>query len=395
MRTAYFDCISGLSGDMLLGALVDVGLDTKVLREMISSLGLEKVCNIDATRVLKNGISATQVIVELLEKKQTPRRLSDVKKIIRDSNLSNSIRTRSIRVFERLAKVEARIHGRSVEQVHFHEVGAVDSIVDIVGVVTGLEVLGITNAFSSPLPLGSGFIQTEHGNIPLPSPATVELLQGVPVYDSGVKGEMVTPTGAALLTEFVTEFGRLPSMKILASGFGAGTRDIPDRPNVLRVIIGEPAFRDAEETQTVAVLETNIDDSSPEFLAYLMERLLEKGALDVAFFPAQMKKNRPGVRVQVIAQPNRTEELSQIIFEETTTLGIRFRFDQRKVLARTEKMVESPWGKIRAKVVERKGKFLLVPEYEECRMVAKRHNIPLRKVYTWIQSRDENMSDSK
>lgn len=391
MRIAYFDCVSGVSGDMILGSMVDAGMPAEVLVETVSHLGLEDECRIEVGKVLKNGISGTKVTVELRKKQQKARGLLDVENIIRGSTLSPSVRNRSIKVFQRLAKAEASVHGCSPDEVHFHEVGAVDSIVDIVGAVAGLEALKVGHVYASALPLGSGFVKTQHGNIPLPSPATVELLRGVPVYDSHVLAEMVTPTGAALLTEFVMQFGQLPAMRISNIGYGAGTREIPDRPNLLRLIIGEPVSSDAMETEMVAVLETTIDDSSPEFLGYVMECLLESGALDVAFFPAQMKKNRPGVQVQVIARPNEVEKFSGIIFGETTTLGVRYRFEQRMVHARTSRMIDSQWGKIKVKEVRRGHEVLLVPEYEECRRIARQHNIPLRDVYAWVLTKGRDI----
>lgn len=384
MRTAYFDCICGASGDMLLGALVDVGLEPVALHKTISSLGLEDACTIRVAKVLKHGISATQVTVEACQERRIPRSLSEIRRIIQDSNLPIAIKLRSIKVFERLAEVEARIHGCDIDEVHFHEVGAVDSIVDIVGVITGLEVLGLKYIFASALPVGSGWIETAHGSLPLPSPATVELLKGVPVYDSGLRGEILTPTGAALLTEFVTRFGPFPSMKILATGYGAGARDIPERPNILRLIIGEPISQDNVHTDTVTVLETSIDDSSPEFLGYLMDLLLDRGALDVSYFPVHMKKNRPGVQVQVIARPDEAEKLCRIIFDETTTLGVRLKNEVRRVAARSACIIDSPWGEMKVKVVERGQELMLVPEFEECKKIARQHGIPLRKVYSWV-----------
>ena len=395
MKIAYFDCNSGASGDMLLASLLDAGLQLDELYQAIFSLGLEKQCRIKARKVLKNHISATQVIIEPSREQQIPRRLSDIKKIIQESSLPDEVKARSINVFQRLGNVEAKIHGCPVEEIHFHEVGAVDSIVDIVGVLMGLKILDIRGVFASSLPLGSGFVATEHGNLPLPAPATIELLKGVPVYDSGIRAEMVTPTAAALLTEVAEQFGGVPAMKIMGVGYGAGSRDLPDRPNIVRVIIGQRNDESNVESDLVGILETNVDDSSPEFLGYLMERLLEEGALDVAFFPAQMKKNRPGVQVQVIGLPHDTQRLSQIVFEETTTLGIRVRFEQRWVAIRETSALDSPWGKIKVKVVKGQDRAVFVPEYEECRAIASKHNIPLKEVYVWVQSKIAEINDSK
>ncbi len=395
MKVAYFDCFSGASGDMLLGALLDAGMELEKLQDMISSLGLAQECSIKINRVLKSRISATQIIIEPSQKQQTLRRLSDIKKIIHDSSLPDELKSRSIDVFQRLAEVEASIHECPVEEVHFHEVGGVDSIVDIVGVLMGLRILGIEKVFASALPLGSGFVVTEHGNLPLPAPATMELLKGVPVYDSGIQTEMVTPTGAALLTEVVEKFGGLPAMKILGVGYGAGSRDLTGRPNVVRIIIGERHDEKNMDSDVIGIIETNIDDSSPEFLGYLMERLLEEGALDVAFFPAQMKKNRPGVQVQIIGLPHELRKLCQIAFEETTTLGVRVRFEQRWIAHRYTQILDSPWGKVRVKAVEKDGSVVFVPEYEECKRIARGHNIALKEVYAWVHSKAAEIDDSK
>ncbi len=287
-------------------------------------------------------------------------------------------------IFESLARVEGHIHNLPPDQVHFHEVGAVDSIIDIVGTVYALEILGIDRLLVSPLPLGSGFVKTAHGRIPVPAPATLALLKGVPVLNSGVQQEMVTPTGAALATGLAASFGPMPPMVVQNVGYGVGSREFQDRPNLLRIIIGHEEH--GRQTDTVVVLETNLDDMSPEGLGYLMERLLEAGALDVVFLPAQMKKNRPGVQVQVIGRPEQKDPLMEIMAQETTTLGIRFRYTRRRVLERNQEKVESPWGKIAVKRVIREKSSRLVPEYDVCRKIALKNNIPLQDIYQWIDS---------
>jgi len=386
MKIAYLDCFSGASGDMLLGALIDAGLDVDVIRGVLAGLGIEGY-QLKANKVLKKQISATKIWLEGSEKDQAPRTLSIIRALIQGSSLSDTVKRRSTQVFEHLAKAEAKIHGCPPEEIHFHEIGAVDSIVDIVGVLTGLEAMGIAKVFASALPLGSGFTHCDHGKIPLPAPATVELLKGIPVYDSGLGQELVTPTGAALLREIVEKFGTFPPMQILETGYGAGTRDLTDRPNVLRMIIGEVSEEAPKATEIVSLLETTIDDSTPELLGYLMEQLFEAGALDVAFFPVHMKKNRPGVHIQVMAQPNDHERLTDIIFRETTTLGVRLQHVQRTTLARSEEKVDSPWGPMRVKRIrEAVGADRIVPEYEVCRQIAKRHQIPLKEVYAWIEA---------
>lgn len=390
MKIAYFDCFSGASGDMLLGALVDCGMDPGVLEKIISSLGLARACRVRIERVLKNKISATQIFIELTSEDQPQRTLSDIREIITNSDLSADVKTQSLSVFQRLAEAEAKIHGCRPDNIHFHEVGAIDSIVDIVGVVAGLEALGVQEVFASPLPLGSGFAKTQHGQIPLPSPATVELLKGVPVYGSGTASEMVTPTGAALLREFVRRFGPIPAMEITKIGYGAGIRDLSDRPNVIRLLIGEALSSMESKTDLVMLLETAIDDASPELMGYVMERLLEEGALDVAFFPVHMKKNRPGVHLEVIARPQEADRLCDIILSEITTLGIRYQMLQRKVLERWQEEIESPWGSLRIKKVRRvSGEVWIVPEYEACKEVARKHRISLGRVFAWVERLNE------
>ena len=390
MKIAYFDCFSGASGDMLLGALVDCGMDPGVLEKIISSLGLARACRVRIERVLKNKISATQIFIELTSEDQPQRTLSDIREIITNSDLSADVKTQSLSVFQRLAEAEAKIHGCRPDNIHFHEVGAIDSIVDIVGVVAGLEALGVQEVFASPLPLGSGFAKTQHGQIPLPSPATVELLKGVPVYGSGTASEMVTPTGAALLREFVRRFGPIPAMEITKIGYGAGIRDLSDRPNVIRLLIGEALSSMESKTDLVMLLETAIDDASPELMGYVMERLLEEGALDVAFFPVHMKKNRPGVHLEVIARPQEADRLCDIILSEITTLGIRYQMLQRKVLERWQEEIESPWGSLRIKKVRRvSGEVWIVPEYEACKEVARKHKISLGRVFAWVERLNE------
>jgi uncharacterized protein (TIGR00299 family) protein len=317
------------------------------------------------------------------EKEQGQRNLEAICKIIQQSSLSRSVKEKCVRIFEALASAEGAIHNKPVEEIHFHEVGAVDSIVDIVGAVYGLEHLGIKSLFVSPLPLGSGFVQTTHGRIPIPAPATVALLEGMPVYDSGIQEEMVTPTGASLMKVLATSFGAMPPMVIEKAGYGAGKRNLLDRPNLLRILLGDPQTQ--ERVDTVVVLESNIDDMSPEWMGYLMDCLFNAGALDVVFCPVHMKKNRPGVQIQVVGRPDQRDELVQILFNETSTLGIRFGFSQRKVLQRTAEEVDSPWGKIKVKkIIKGDGSTLFQPEYEACRNVATNINRPLREVFYWV-----------
>ena len=266
--------------------------------------------------------------------------------------------------------------------------GAVDSIIDIVGTVYALETLGIERLLVSPLPLGSGFVDTAHGRIPVPAPATLALLKGVPILNSGVQQEMVTPTGAALAAGLAASFGPMPPMVVQKVGYGVGSRELPDRPNLLRIIIGHE--EDEKQADNVVILETNLDDMRPESLGYLMERLFEAGALDVVFFPAQMKKNRPGVQVQVMGKPEQKDRLMEIMVRETTTLGIRYRYTRRMILERSQETVESPWGKMSVKRVIREKSPYLLPEYDVCREIAIKNNIPLRQVYEWIEGLNNN-----
>ncbi|MCF8146792.1 MAG: nickel pincer cofactor biosynthesis protein LarC [Deltaproteobacteria bacterium] len=382
MKIAYLDCFSGISGDMFLGALLDGGLPFDRLKEGLSSLPLHGF-RMDARREARHQIFGTRFSVAVEEGRHAHRDLRLIREIIQGGDLSRTVKEKSIAIFESLARVEGAIHNRPAEEVHFHEVGAVDSIIDIVGAVYGLEYLDLEKLFVSPLPLGSGFTRSAHGTIPVPAPATLALLKGVPLLDGGTPHEMVTPTGAALIKGLAGSFGPMPPMTIDSIGYGVGSRDLPDRPNLLRVLMGRD--RPGDATETVVVLETNVDDSNPEWLGFLMERLLGAGALDVAFIPVQMKKGRPGVQIQVIGGPDQGDLLMAILMEETTTLGIRFRHSQRRVVPRSFKEVDSPWGKIRVKtIIKREGCPLLAPEYEGCREIALKHHVPLREVYQWI-----------
>jgi len=391
MKIAYLDCFSGISGDMFLGALLDAGLPFDRLKEGLATLPLHGY-RIKMNREARHQIAGVRFLVEVDEGRHSHRDLKLIRSIIHEADLPETVRGKSIAIFELLAQVEGEIHNRPAEEVHFHEVGAVDSIIDIVGTVYGLEYLNISKLFVSPLPLGSGFTQSAHGTIPLPAPAALALLRGVPLLDGGTPHEMVTPTGAALIRGLAGSFGPMPPMTLDAIGYGVGSRDLSDRPNLLRILIGRDQPEDA--TETVVVLETNVDDTSPEWLGFLMERLLNGGALDVAFIPVQMKKGRPGVQIQIIGRPEDGDPLMAILMEETTTLGIRFRYNQRKVVPRSFQEVDTPWGRIRVKTVLRKdGSRLLAPEYEVCREIALKHSIPLREVYQWIAGLNRGVSE--
>ena len=393
MKTAFLDCFSGLSGDMFLGSLLDAGLSFDTLKQGLRTLPFHGY-DLERKREMRQRISGTRFLVHLDKKfhekhghtksAHENRGLEAIGEIIDRGELTDSVKAKSMAIFESLAQAEGHIHNLPPEEVHFHEVGAIDSIIDIVGTVFALETLGIERLVVSPLPLGSGFINIAHGRIPVPAPATLALLKGIPITNSGVQQEMVTPTGAALATGLAASFGAMPPMVVQTVGYGVGSRELPDRPNLLRIIIGRET--DEDQTDTVIELETNLDDMRPESLGFLMERLFQAGALDVVFLPAQMKKNRPGVQVQVIARPDQKDRLVQLMVQETTTLGIRFRYTQRIVLGRSNEDIESPWGKIGVKRVIQDEVARLVPEYDVCREIALRHNIPLRKIYQWIES---------
>jgi uncharacterized protein (TIGR00299 family) protein len=384
MTTAYFDCFSGISGDMTLGALVDAGVAIEVLRAELEKLNLPGY-EITALKVMRSGISATKVHVCLDEKEQPSRHLADIKKLIETSALSSSIKQKSMQIFERLARAEAVVHGTTPDKVHFHEVGAIDAIVDIVGSVIGLELLGIMNIIGSPVNLGSGTIKTAHGTLPVPAPATAELLKGIPSYGSSIPFELTTPTGAVLLGTLASSFGPMPQMRINRTAHGAGGREIPDRPNVLRLIIGEPVA--AYEEDTSIVIETNIDDMNPQVYDYLIEKLMKQGAQDVYLTPIIMKKGRPAVLLSVLADKAKTEVVLDTIFRETTSIGVRIREVVRKKLTREIKEVDTLYGKIRVKISKRGDEILTAtPEYEDCRKIAEEKKIPLKQVIEEAQS---------
>jgi hypothetical protein len=384
MKIAYLDCFSGISGDMMIGALIDAGYPIEKLRKALQTLPLEGY-TLEAVREERNHLFGTRFKVNVSRSPHPHRRFSDIKGLIRAGSLSPAVTDKSIAIFESIAVEEGKIHGCSAEEVHFHEVGAVDSIVDIVGSVLGMEYLGIHTASASSLPLGSGFVDTSHGRIPLPAPATLALLKGIPVRDSGLNEELVTPTGAALVRGLAHSFGSLPAMVIEKVGYGVGSRNLADRPNLLRILIGQEQGTAKEET--VMILESNLDDTNPEWLGFLMERLFEAGALDVVFSPGYMKKNRPAVLVQVVAKPHQKDQLMDLLFSESTTLGVRFHHTQRRILERSSTEVESPWGKMKAKEVLRPdGSLQLLPEFEACRRIAKEKGIPLRDIYGWVMA---------
>ena len=456
LRIAYLDCFSGISGDMFLGALIDAGFPSEPFQQAVAALGLG--ARLEITRVNRGGISAIKVDVIVegnqgkppgLDQERTrnlqdvrarvhphshshshqhshasysdahPERehapfehfhhseghgrgLNEIRHIISHLNISESAKDVAVSIFEKLGAAEAKIHNVPIEKIHFHEVGAVDAIVDIVCAAVGTEALGVDQFVFSPLNVGGGTVDCAHGTFPVPAPATVELLKSVPVYSSGVQAELVTPTGAAIVTSLASRFDSFPAIRIEKTGYGAGTRDLQDQPNVLRIVIGEvvgsagegagPALRHELQggsrkgaihpgDETVAVLEVNLDDLSPQVFGYVMERLFQAGALDVFGTAVQMKKNRPGTLLTVLAKPQDADNLAKIIFAETTTLGLRRREERRQILAREWQTVSTRFGDIRIKVASMNGTISsFAPEYEDCRRIAGEQRVPLKQV---------------
>jgi uncharacterized protein (TIGR00299 family) protein len=384
MKTLYFDCFAGASGDMILGALISAGVEPEAFKQQLSLLGVSGY-TIDFETVDRSGISATYA------RAQTPpehshRHLSDILKIIYSSRLSDSVKDRAAKIFARLAEAEARVHNEPVEQVHFHEVGAVDSIIDVVGAAIGFELLGIERFVASPLHVGSGTVDMDHGRYPVPPPAVAELLKGVPFYSTDIIGELVTPTGAAIITTVCAGYGPIPQLSLERAGYGAGTREYEKFPNALRVLIGEEEASLTAESRESAderlwMIETNMDDISPQILGHVMDRAFELGALDCYFTSVQMKKNRPGVLLSVLCREEQRASLSELLFSETTTLGIRAYEVERRALERRIVTVETQYGPIDVKVAQLNGHIIKeMPEYEQCRQAAREANVPLRIV---------------
>ena len=427
MRIAYLECFSGMSGDMFLGALVDAGVPAALLEETVAALGVG--ARLEISRVVRSGISATKVDVWVDGEKDLPREefwerqehvheysgdghehehhghshslpgekragvpaphthgrgLSEIKKIISEASISEAAKKTAISIFGALGRAEAKVHNTSIESVHFHEVGAVDAMVDIICAAVGAEALGVDEIICSPLNVGGGTVKCAHGTFPVPAPATVELLADAPVYSSGLQAELVTPTGAAIVKTLASRFAAFPEMKIEKSGYGAGTRDFPGHPNVVRLTVGEAvtaSLAAKTASETITVLEANLDDLNPQVFGYVMDRLLEEGALDVFGVPVQMKKNRPGTLLTVLCKPEDASKLTQLLFTETTTLGVRRREEVRQTLARRWENVNTPWGEVRIKIASMNGTVTnYAPEYEDCRRIAAEHRVALKIV---------------
>jgi hypothetical protein len=416
-RTLYLDCFAGASGDMLVGALLDCGLNFEFLKTELARLGVDGY-ELSLIRVDRCGISSSKFDVHLQQQEQlieemhdhshdhahphehthhssfiTPhsslvthhsdhRALSEIKRMIAASALSASVKDRAMTIFQRLGEAESKIHNIPIESVHFHEVGAIDSIVDIVGACIGLEALRIDRIISSPLHVGFGTFRCAHGIYPVPGPATTELLRGVPIYSKDIEGELVTPTGAAIVSTLAESYGRMPMMKIERTGYGAGTRTYPKFPNVLRAIVGE-IEEDADQTpDVITVVEANLDDLSPQVFGHVMELALAEGALDIFYTPVQMKKNRPGVLLTLLCKPEDRERMCELLFRETTTLGLRYRNERREILRREFVTVETEFGAIRIKLARaRDGRVMNASaEFEDCRAAAEKCGVSLRDV---------------
>jgi hypothetical protein len=384
VRILYFDCYAGIAGDMTVAALLELGVPLKLVRERLALLGLPpSTYELTAAKVARKGITATRFDVKTAHE-HIHRHYSDIAAMIDRSGLPAGAREKAQRIFLRLAEAEAKVHGVDIDEVHFHEVGAVDSIIDIVGTAICLDYLGIDAVHASTLPYGSGFVQTAHGRLPVPAPATAELLRGMPVHFESGPGERVTPTGAAILAALADVFGPPPAMRVEAVGCGAGTKDFDDCPNILRVILGETEGSFLKDE--ILVLETHIDDMNPEILGFLMEKLLAEGALDVAYTPIQMKKNRPGVKLTLLTHRDGLDKLSRLVLTESSSAGVRHYPAGRLMLARTEEERETSLGRLRVKVFHDGGKPLrVVPEFEECRRVASERGLTLLEVYRIVE----------
>lgn len=395
MRVVHFDCFSGISGDMTLGALFDLGVPTEPVIAGLMSFGLP--IKIVVEKVTKGGFAATQVNI-VAPTDDEHRHLSDIEAILKGGELTASQRDLALKIFRRLAEAEAKAHGIAVDEVHFHEVGALDSIADIAGSAIALELLGVERFTSSPVAVGSGTIKCEHGIMPVPTPATAELLKGVPLRPSLVKTELTTPTGAAILTSVVSEYVDTPMMTIEEVGHGAGSKDFLEQPNLLRVFLGEtPGIRSTSsrglEADVVWLLETNLDDVPGEVIGYTIEQLFAAGALDAWTTPIQMKKQRPGIILSVLTDAANLAAIEGVLFRETRTFGIRRQLAQRHKLEREMITVETPWGPVKAKKGWRDGgETIVTPEYEDCARIAREHGIPLREVMDSINTKYEERS---
>jgi uncharacterized protein (TIGR00299 family) protein len=399
MKLLYLDCFAGISGDMLLGALIDLGVSESALRAELAKLSLHGY-RIESRRVMKQNIAATKF--DCVEEEHGHhhhhhhRGYTDIAAMIEQSALSDAVKRRAVSVFRRLGEAEAKIHGVPLEKIHFHEIGAVDSIVDIVGACVALELLGAERVVAAPPPLGAGFVETAHGKFPAPAPATLELMRGLPAGTLTEQGELVTPTGAALLAEFCASFSpTIPAMLVGKIGYGAGTRELAKTPNVLRAVLGEATAATATasaETDSVAVIEANIDDMNPQWFGDVMERLLVNGALDVFLTPVQMKKNRPGTLLTVLCEPGDADRFAELVLAHTTSFGVRIHEARRRILAREIVRMATRFGEIEVKIGRLNGKVVTrSPEYESCKRAASLANATVKEVYAAAAQAAEEM----
>lgn len=381
MKTLYFDCFAGASGNMVLGALIAAGVDVDELKGELGKLSLPEF-ELNVTTVDRSGISSTHVDVVIPDEKHH-RHLPEIERIIRESGVSDTVKERSLAIFSRLAKAEAAVHGIAVEKVHFHEVGGLDAIIDIVGSCIGFELLGIESFAASKLHVGSGFVDMAHGKFPVPPPAVAELISGIPFYSTEIEGELLTPTGAAIISTLATTYGASAEMTLEATGYGAGTREYKKFPNVLRVMIGnsEGKTLSSGNTESVSVLETNIDDLSPQILGHVMDKALEAGALDVWFTAIQMKKNRPATKVSVLCFPADEDAMLGLLYRETSTLGVRIQRVERRILDRESRVVSTEFGDVSVKTGFIGGKAVnSQPEFEDLKAAAAANGVSVKTV---------------
>lgn len=398
MKIAYFDCFSGISGDMTVGALLDAGLKIETLEKELKKLGLSGY-RLEVNKVNKKGISATQFKVKIKEE-GVERRFKDILTILEESKLDEEIKKETKKIFFNIAKAESKIHQKDIDKIYFHEIGGLDSIIDITSAVIGIKTLGIDEIYSSALPVGKGFVKCAHGVMPIPAPATLELLKNIPTYSGGIESEMITPTGAAIISTLAKSFGERPLMKIKSIGYGAGEKEFTI-PNLLRINIGDKILKDENlkdgyVSDEAVLIETNIDDMNPEFYDYIMEKLFSQGALDVFLTPIQMKKNRPAHMLSIIVYEQNLKEILEVLFSESTTLGVRVREIKRLRLNQQNFMAETKYGKIKVKVGMFKGEIKnIAPEYEDCKKMAKQHQVPLKEVYEEAKWSVQRIADRK
>lgn len=380
MKTLYLDCPMGISGDMFLAALIDLGVDPKMILRELKKLPVDKI-DVEIKKVARHSITGTTFKVRLAESHHH-RTFRDIKKIIEESSLAPKVKRLSIDIFKLIAEAEGKIHGIKADEVHFHEIGAMDSIIDIVGAAIAVDSLKVNNVAASPIALGTGWAKTMHGTIPIPAPATLEILKGVPTAASTAPFELTTPTGAAIVKTLASSFGPMPSMTIVAAGYGAGKKDFKESANLLRAVIGTSSGNGTVEgVEKLIVLETNIDDMSPQVAGYLLDKLLEKGALDAFYTPAQMKKGRPGVLLTVLTNNEKKDGLLDVIFAESTTIGVRAAEVDRHCLERKAAKIKTPFGVVNVKLALRGGRVVNIqPEYEDCKAAAEKKGVPLKTV---------------